>query len=288
MKKNLESLISRNEFIKDDDDIFCGIESGGTGGQELEIQFREKIAEEKGIDYMNRISESHSIPVMDYEVDRFLNRMPTGAIILDIGGCWGWHWRHIAQVRPDLGVIIMDFVRANLLHAKQILGSLVGNQVLLFHADATNLPFLKGDDEKGFDGVWTVQVFQHIPNFKKACREAYRVLKERGLFVNYSLHRTPLNRLVYGLFRKKYILEGMWGESLYLNRASDEQKNIVEKIFGNVEDRYTECFFHPELKLGFSGKKNSLLGKLDVILGGKKMGAWIARQRSFEAAKSGK
>ena len=259
---------------------------GETSDQEGEIKFREKIAEEKVSDYLDRISESHSIPVMAYEVDRFLKKMPEGAVILDIGGGWGWHWRHIAETRPDVGVIIMDFVRANLLHAKRILGPLVGDQVLLLYADATNLPFVLNDDaKKGFDGVWTVQVFQHIPNFKLACSKAFKVMKKGGLFVNYSLHRTPLNRLVFKVFGKKYVLDGMWGESLYLNRASDEQKKIVRTIFANVEDRYTECFFHPEMKLKFAGRNNSILGTVDAALGGKILGAWIARQRSFEASK---
>jgi hypothetical protein len=27
---------------------------------------------------------------MDYEVDRYLTKIPQGGLILDIGGCWGW------------------------------------------------------------------------------------------------------------------------------------------------------------------------------------------------------
>lgn len=106
--------------------------------------------------------------------------MPQGALILDVGGCWGWHWRRLSKTRPDVGVLIVDFVRANLVHAQNVLGELVGDQVALMHADATALPFIVDSRFKGFNGVWTVQTFQHIPAYDKAVAEAFRVLKGGG------------------------------------------------------------------------------------------------------------
>ena len=47
----------------------------------------------------------------------------------------------MASKRPDVSVVIIDFVRQNLIHAKNVLGSLIGNQVALLHGDATSLPF---------------------------------------------------------------------------------------------------------------------------------------------------
>jgi SAM-dependent methyltransferase len=185
-------------------------------------------------------------------------------------------------------VLIIDFVRANLRHAQKVLGSLVGTQVALMHADATALPFPEADAvSAGFDGVWTVQVFQHIPDFAHACREAYRVLKPGGRFANYSLHTTPLNRAVYQLLGKTFHTEGMWKNAFHLNRANDSQRQTVADIFeGGVIDRYTECLFHPDLKLTFSGRFGSLIGQLDARLGDMPwLGRWIARQRSFEASK---
>ena len=148
--------------------------------QAAEITLREHVAAAQHDDYLAVISSSHSIMVMDHEVDRFLAKIPQGGLILDIGGCWGWHWRRLAMTRPDLGVLIVDFVRSNLPHARNILGDLVGGQVALMHADATALPFAVDSSFQDFDGVWTVQTFQHIPAYDKAVVEAYRVLKGGG------------------------------------------------------------------------------------------------------------
>jgi ubiquinone/menaquinone biosynthesis C-methylase UbiE len=226
---------------------------------------------------------------MDHEVDRFLSRMPPGALILDIGGCWGWHWRRLATTRPDVGVLIIDFVRANLGHARNLLGSLVGMQGALMHADATALPFPDADaSATGFDGVWTVQVFQHIPDFARACREAHRVLKRGGHFANYSLHATPVNRAAYRLMGKPFHTQGMLKDQFYLTRANDSQRQIVAGIFrGKVTDRYTECLFHPDLRLILTGRAGSSIGQFDARLGDVALlGRWIARQRSVETIKA--
>lgn len=192
------------------------------------------------------------------------------------------------MTRPDVGVLIIDFVRANLINAQRLLGSLVGTQIALMHADATQLPFPDAKDYlHGFDGVWTVQVFQHIPDFSGACREAHRVLKPCGSFVNYSLHITPLNLMVYRLLKKNFYIEGMWKNSFHISRANNSQRQVIANIFGGeVIDRYTECLLHPDLKLTFSGRVDSLLGLLDARLGDLScLGRWIARQRSFETIK---
>ena len=46
------------------------------------------------------------------------------------------------MTRPDVGVLIVDFLRSNLPHGRNVLGDLVGDQVALMHADATALPFV--------------------------------------------------------------------------------------------------------------------------------------------------
>ena len=267
-----------------------GIYSGPVASapdQEAERRLREEVAGHVYDNYLAAIAQSHSIPVMDAEVDRLLAVMPRNAVMLDIGGCWGWHWRRLAETRPDVGVLIIDFVRANLSHAQRVLGPLVGSQVALMHADATALPFASGDSARGFDGVWTVQVFQHIPDYARACREAHRVLKTGGRFMTYSLHSPPLTRAIYRTLGRPFHTEGMVEGRFYLARATERQRQIVVDLFGGtVGDRYSEWLFHPDLKLVGSGAEGSLLGRLDARLGsGLFPGRWIARQRSFEATK---
>jgi ubiquinone/menaquinone biosynthesis C-methylase UbiE len=284
----MSSLLDSSAFALGADGIYSAPAVSFASDQETERTLRERVAAEQQVDYLSTIADNHSIPVMDYEVDRFLALMPAGALILDIGGCWGWHWRRLARTRPDVGVLIVDFVRSNLRHAQEVLGSLVGSQVALLHADATALPFSDANSSlRGFDGVWTVQVFQHIPDFALACREAHRVLAPGGRFVNYSLHSTPFNRVVYRLFGKAFHTEGMFGNAFHLTRANDHQRSIVAQIFeGDPRDRYTECLFHPDLRLLFTGERRSWVGKIDASLGNMAwLGKWIARQRSFEARK---
>jgi ubiquinone/menaquinone biosynthesis C-methylase UbiE len=286
MNKRLESLLE-NIFL-DPDKIYSSFDNT-ENVQNTEIKLREKVASQNYDDYLSAISSSHSVVVMDYEVERFLSKLPQNALILDIGGCWGWHWRNLGEKRPDVGVVIIDFVKANFIHAKNVLGDLVGEQVALMYADATNLPFKIEDKFLGFDGVWTVQTFQHIPNFSKAVSEAHRVLIKGGYFVNYSLHKTPFNRFVYMCLGKKFHLKGEVAGSYYLERANNTQRDIISNFFGaeNIGDRFTESLFHPDLKLSFTGKVNSKFGFVDIWLSKIPVfGRFFARQRVFLAKKT--
>ena len=288
MHSQLKLILSGCASSQDADGIYSNSIDSSASEQNFERELRESVASQSYENYFSAISKSHSIQVMDYEIDRYLARLPRNSVILDVGGCWGWHWRRLAETRPDVGILIVDFVRTNLLHSKEILRSLIGSQVALMHADATALPFDDANGSSlGFDGIWTVQVFQHIPNFTQACRESHRVLKDGGLFVNYSLHATPIAKLVYALFRKDYHLEGPVSGQFYLSRANIKQRKILSEIFGKeVLERYTECLFHPDLKLSASGKLNSIIGRLDAKLGERPwIGRWLARQHSYEVEK---
>ncbi|MDL5246441.1 class I SAM-dependent methyltransferase [Leptospira weilii] len=252
--------------------------------QEVELKMRSEVASKQYSDYYEVISKNHSIPVMDREVKKFLKKIKHNGIILDIGGCWGWHWRNVPKERPDVKVVVIDFLRENLNHAKIFLKNCIGKHAYLVHADATSLPF----QDQTFDGVWTVQTFQHIPNFKKACSEAFRVLKKEGIFINYSLSSTPMNRIVYSLLGKKFHQEGKLEGSFFLNRASVGQKKILIDLYGkqNVREGYSECFFHPDLRLTFSGRKNNFFGILDYYYS--KIywfNSFLARQKSFTATR---
>lgn len=263
------------------DGIWSGVIS--PCGQEEERNLREKVAAKYYDNYLKGIAKHHSIPVMDHEVRRFLDKVGQDAVILDVGGCWGWHWRKLSKQRTDVCVVIVDFVRNNLHHAQNILGTLVGNQVVLVHADATMLPF----PDEAFDGFWTVQTFQHIPDFPRACREAHRVLKKGGVLANYSLNIVPTVRLASHLLGRPYHVEGKVENLFHLTRANDTQRNILSSIFGvEAKNRYTEYLFHPDLKLTFTGRERSWIGMLDAYLGDLSLfGQLLARQRSFELVK---
>ena len=85
--------------------------------QQNEILMRERVSSVNYDDYLTEIARRHSVPVMGYEVNLLLNSGPNNGLILDIGGYWGWHWRSLTVQRQDVLVIIIDFVKNNLLHA---------------------------------------------------------------------------------------------------------------------------------------------------------------------------
>lgn len=252
--------------------------------QALEVALREKVAGVNYDDYLSAISKSHSISVMDYEVSYFLSNLPKNAQILDLGGCWGWHWRNIKSLRPDVNVLVLDFVKPNLLHAKRVLGELIGDQIELVHGDATQLP---KEFYKFFDGVWTVQTFQHIPNFEQAVKEAYRALRNGGKFSCYSLNNQLPMQFISKIIGRKYHVHGTVDGSYYLSRASQEQQQIIENIFqGSVVVRYSEILFSPEIYFDLPGRENSLLGRLDSLLSNNLgLMSWFARQKSFHIYK---
>ena len=270
-----------DKLILDDDGIYSY--AFNNIDQEDEIKTRISVADEIYNDYLSALSQHHSIPVMDKEVRFFCDRMPKNAKIIDVGGCWGWHWRNVSKIRPDIKIFIVDFIKGNLHHAKNILKEDINQSVFLIHGDATDLIF----DDDVFDGYWSVQTLQHIPNFKKTILEAYRVLKKDGLFANYSLNNQFVIRFIYKLLGREYIVQGN-STHFYLSRASQEQKDVVSEVFEqDVQIRHSEIIFKPELKISFSGREKSIFGVLDSYLSNN-VGflSSIARQQSYHVYKA--
>lgn len=251
--------------------------------QSVEIEMREKVAMAHHEDPLRHIAKHHSVPVMDHEVSRFLSKIPMGGMIIDVGGCWGWHWRNIGIIRPDVHIIIVDFVRANLVHARDLLGDKINRSIFLVHGDATQLLF----PDCVFDGYWSVQTFQHIPSFDIALFEAYRVLKRGGIFANYSLNVQPHIRWLRRLLGRDYLVEGWVQNTYWLARASQEQKDRVEAVFGStVLERWSEILYSPELQFTAPGRERHLLGRLDALLSNNaSFLGWLARQRSLHCEK---
>jgi len=250
---------------------------------ETEKRSRLAVAQADFHEPLAEVAKHHSVEVMDHEVSVFLKQMPSKAQILDIGGCWGWHWRKIGPAGHAPRIFLLDFIPQNFRHTRAILGHAFQKEVVAMGGDAESLPFA----DETFDGVWTVQTFQHIRDFARACREAWRVLKPGGQFINYSLHAPVALKLLYRIRGKNFHQEGEVPGRFYLRRADAGQKKTVETIFrGPVEERFTECLFHPDLRFTFSGREGSWLGTLDAQLGAFPcLGSLIARQRSFFAVK---
>lgn len=255
------------------------------GDQKDEKLLRQSVANKKYNNYLLEISKHHSISVMDKEVNEFISKIDKNGIILDLGGCWGWHWRNITNVRPDLTIVIVDLIRDNLIHAKTILKNKISNgNIFLVHGNACSLKF----KANCFDGVWSVQTTQHIPNYDKVCSEVYRVLKDKGIFSDYGLNNALIVRIIYNLFGKKYHLDGKILDKFYLRRVNNDVFNILKKVFkNNISIRYTELLFTPDIGLSLGGKEKSFIGKIDSYISGK---GWIrkliARQCSTHATKN--
>ena len=114
--KNREGFFSRNFIVKN---------------QLNEIYLRKKTASKNYENYFNEISNYHSIEVMDREVEIFLKKQKKNSVILDVGSGWCWHWRTLSELRPDIKIVALDFIKENFSHAKKIIGNKNLNQIYL-------------------------------------------------------------------------------------------------------------------------------------------------------------
>jgi ubiquinone/menaquinone biosynthesis C-methylase UbiE len=252
--KNQESLFQKKEFI-----------------------LRKKIAKKKYENFFKEIALHHSINVMDREVEKFLKLLPKNSIVCDIGGSWGWHWRNIDKDRPDIKVIIVDFIFENLLIAKKILENKINKQIFLINDDCCKFNI----KNNLFNAVWSVQTLQHIPNYVYVYKKIYNQLKPSGYFYNCNLNINYMINLIYWILNKKYLIKG-FNNNYYLEKSNNVQKKYLEAIFKNkVTTIYSELLFHPDLKL-FTGSKNNFIGKIDSLLSGNSIVKKIfARQETF-------
>ena len=245
-----------------------------------ELQLRQALAHSAD-EYLKLVSKSHSIPVMDYEVRNFLVSLPENARVLDSGGGWGWHFRNVSHIRSDVTVFVLDAVIENLRIAKNLINDKRGH-VIYVHGTATNLPF----EPETFDGYWSVQALQHIPNFQTTVIEAFRILKHGGKFCNYSLQNQFLVNFLYRYLGRN-AAQQQSGTSFFLNKASKEQYDFISEVFlGGVQKRYSEFLFNPSFRMTSPGKVNSILGRLDARLSNSNplLGSF-ARQQSVHVCK---
>jgi len=280
MNKSLEKILS--VLKKGEDNIYTY--DFKNSSQNVEVTHRSNVSEEKFDDYFEHIGHYHSVPVMVEQVKNYLKHIPKDGIVLDVGGGWGWHWSEALKERVDVKVIILDLVCPNFFHTKKILKEMIGVNVFLVHGDATELPF----EAESFDGFWSVQAIQHIPNFELSLEQAMKVLKPGGIFRNYSFNDQLLHKWYYQLRGRKYVIEGNDGDVFFLRRGSARQDKVYRKVFKKEAKRfYSELFFQPDLRLAFCGQKSSFLGKVDAFFSKLRLPfvSWFARQICFEVRK---
>ena len=168
--------------------------------------------------------------------------------------------------------------------SKKLLDKLIhSEQVFLVHGNATTLKF----DDEVFNGVWSVQTTQHIPNFYDVCSEIHRVLKPNGIYWDYGLNNAKLTKFIYKLLRKNYHLTGEIKGLYFLRRVNKEIFSTLTEIFKiNFDIRYSEILFSPELHFPIGGSHMSIFGLLDSRLTGSGLiRSLIARQCSFHIKK---
>ncbi|MBI4368994.1 MAG: class I SAM-dependent methyltransferase [Elusimicrobia bacterium] len=234
----------------------------GRDSQNQEWETRKQYALfEKKIS-LNTVANYYSIPVMDHEIERFLKKLPRGAIIADIGAGRCWHWRRMQNLRPDLKILAADFCRENFVHAHHFLGPLINNQVFLIQADAVDLRFPR----ECIDAYWSAGSLQQLPPDKlpSALNEARRILKTNGLFVNYSTNAPLAHGLLAKLLGKKIHQSG-YQKNFYLQYATNDYLEITRRAFPGLTLRYCEFLFYPGRFLKWSGRERSLLGRLETV-----------------------
>jgi ubiquinone/menaquinone biosynthesis C-methylase UbiE len=229
------------------------------------------------------VAEHHSFEVMQYELKKFIQKIPTGGVLIDVGTGFGWHWVELSKHRPDLVLFLVDFSYASLLLAKRLLNDKCVNQTFFICGDAMDLPF----EEGSVDAYWSVQTLQHVPSWQRAISEAHRILKKDSMFANYSLNNQKIVEWMYKKIKRNYIVDGEYIPGINLVRANNEQRKIIERCFGTpVEVRYSEVLYSPELLITRPGKRGSIIGKLDRYMSGSSIIARsIGRQSSFHAKK---
>jgi len=268
----------------ENDGIYDFHETSLSQHREVEIRDAGALSAPDDIDALMRtVSHHHSFEVMKCEIRKFIDSVPFGGIILDVGVGWGWHWLGLSVYRPDLLVCVLDFSLQSLVRAKKVLTKESSNSFVYVCGNALNLKF----ESESISGYWSVQTLQHVDSFETAISEAHRVLVGGSQFASYSLNTQPIVRSLYNVLGRSYVVNGEYSEGINLSRASTDQFAVVERIFGaRVEARYSEILFSPELLLNFPGRQNSLLGKIDNLLTGNSVFSRnFARQCSFHVLK---
>ena len=165
----------------------------------VELEIRDRIAKEAPRDFsklLEEVAHHHSIQVMEEELQKFIDRIPIGGVVVDVGAGWGWHWCGLGKYRSDVVVILVDFSHESLLRAMEVLSGENPESFVYVCGDAQRLHIA----DESVDGYWSVQTLQHVPDFELAVQEAKRILRPDGQFASYSLSNQPVLRTIVKMF----------------------------------------------------------------------------------------
>ncbi|OSC41146.1 class I SAM-dependent methyltransferase [Mycobacterium decipiens] len=107
--------------------------------------------------------------------ERFLQHLPQGSHILDVGSGGGLFTNYIADQRPDLNIIGIDLSEPQLKRASKRMRA-YADRVKFQQGDATKLDFA----DRSFDGVISYGSIKHWTSREAGFAECVRVLKSAG------------------------------------------------------------------------------------------------------------
>jgi hypothetical protein len=195
---------------------------------------------------MQEVSRHHCRAIMSRQAAEFRARFSEDEWVIDIGGGTGWYWRGTRGAK----ILLADFSRESLQVASTLLRR--EDRVLPLHCDASALPLRAGT----MSGVWSVQVFQHLPPAILAAvlAELRRTLQPDFGAKIFNLNPAWLLRAAYRLAGRKYHRTGDLHGVLLDCLDRDEWRHRLAPWLSavaapRVSAGFSELFFHPPLRL---------------------------------------
>ena len=136
--------------------------------------------------YAQNIGEVSSIIFSSKLNEEFLNFIPKGGKILEIGSGPGLQAMKIIQYRHDVEIIASDLSSEMIDYAKKKYQELILKGEYIKEVQS-NLSFVQADvmglsqfDAETFDGIYSLGAIKHFPNQIYALNECIRILKPGG------------------------------------------------------------------------------------------------------------
>lgn len=133
-----------------------------------------------------KISMSHAQKIMEDKLAEKLD-LPADSLVLDAGSGEGNVAINLAckYGLRIYGVDLLNFAVNKAIAKSRKLN--LKNKVKFKVGDYTKLDF----PDKTFDGIYTMETLVHVPDYKKAIKEFYRVLKPNGKLVLFEYSMAP-------------------------------------------------------------------------------------------------